>query len=102
MSASRLSIPKPIASAISWIACWNTVVMKSRSQCRPQPAVCGRIQSPSAAGASAMQQVDERQPHDQLQQHVEDEEAVDEVEQGEEEGHAHAPHLDGGEQGLRG
>ncbi len=43
----------PSASATSWIACWKTVVMKSRSQCRPQPAVCGRIQSPSAIGASA-------------------------------------------------
>ena len=53
MPANSFRKPKPRANAMSWMACWNTVVMKRRSQWRPQPAVWGRIQSPKAIGARA-------------------------------------------------
>ena len=53
MAATSLRKPKPRARAMSWMACWNTVVMKSLSQWRPQPAVWGRIHSPNAMGARA-------------------------------------------------
>ena len=69
---------------MSWIACWNTAVIKSLSQCFPQPAVWGRIHSPNAMGARGQQDVDEGQAQDHLHQQVEDEEAEGQVEQGDE------------------
>ena len=53
MAANSFRKPNPSANAMSWMACWNTVVMKRRSQWRPQPAVWGRIQSPKAIWARA-------------------------------------------------
>ena len=51
MDANSPRKAKARATAMSWIACWNTAVMNSRSQCFPQPAVWGRIHSPRAMGA---------------------------------------------------
>ena len=53
IAANSRRNPNPNASAMSWTACWNTVVMNRRSQWRPQPAVWGRIHSPNAMGARA-------------------------------------------------
>ena len=53
IDANSFRKPNPNARAMSWIACWNTVVMNSRSQWRPQPAVWGNIHSPRAIGARA-------------------------------------------------
>ena len=51
--ANSLRNPIPRARAMSCTACWNTVVMKRRSQWRPHPAVWGNIHSPRAMGARA-------------------------------------------------
>ena len=64
--------------------------------------MCGRIQEPQSDGGQGQENVDEGQAQHHLHDHVEDEEAVDEVEHGQQQGHAHAPRLHAGHQGAEG
>ena len=67
----------------------------------PSPARrVGQNPQPQCDGGQGEQDVDKGQPQDHLHDDVEDEEAVDEVEDGEQQGHAHAPGVNGGHQGA--
>ena len=91
----------PSASAISWTACWKTVVANSLSQCRLQPEEWGRIPETHRRRRQHQQEVDQSQAQHHLQQQVETEEPVDQIDQGEQQGEAPTePPLNGGEQGL--
>ena len=93
MAATSFRNPKPRARAMSWMACWNTVVMKSLSQCLPQPAVWGRYPQPKRDGGQGQKDVYQREAQHHLDDHVEDEEAVDQVEDRQEQRHADAARL---------
>ena len=72
--------------------------MKRRSQCLPQPARVGQNPQPQRDGGQGQQDVYQREAQHHLDDHVEDEEAVDEVEDRQQQGHAHAPGVDCGQQ----
>ena len=62
----------------------------------------GQNPQPQRNRGQGQQDVDEGQAQHHLHHDVEDEEAVDQVEQGQDLGHAHAPGLHGGEKGVEG
>ncbi len=62
----------------------------------------GQNPQPQRNRGQGQQDVDEGQAQHHLHDHVEDEEAVDQVEQGQYLGHAHAPGLHRGEKGVEG
>ena len=82
-------------------------LLEHRRHEEPQPVAAparrvGQNPKPQSDRGQGQEDVDQREAQHHLDDDVEDEEAVDEVEHGQQEGHAHAPGLHAGHQGAEG